>query len=381
MKPTAVAIIAEYVPFHNGHVFQLQQAQQRTQADVTVAIMSGNWTQRGEPAIFDKWTRTKMALASGIDLVVELPAVAAVQPAHLFAQNAIELVQALDCDYLAFGCEHAEWDFNQFTQQQVQPSGTEFADHHRSFPEAFQQALQRELEIELTEPNDTLGFWYAQAVAAHNASLQLVPIKRRVSGHQEQDLHATISSGTAIRKALLAQNRNYLTSVPAATAQLMATAQPVTWEQYWPYLKYAISSHSLAELRNAYQMTEGLEHRIKRAAVAAHSFTEFLELIKTKRYTYPRLQRLCTYILLNYQTTAVAAYQPVLRILGMSTAGQGYLHELKKQLPMPLITTVTKSFLENELQLENRAGLITEMVTGVVQDRRRSVIRTEAIKE
>ncbi|USS89734.1 nucleotidyltransferase [Fructilactobacillus cliffordii] len=381
MKPTAVAIIAEYVPFHNGHLYQLQQAQQRTRAETTVAIMSGNWTQRGEPAIFDKWTRTKMALASGIDLVVELPAVATVQPAHLFAQNAVELVQALDCDYLAFGCEHADWDFNQFTQQQVQLSGAEFADRHLSFPEAFQQALQREEGIELTEPNDTLGFWYAQAIAGQADHLQLVPIKRQVSGHQDHELHATISSGTAIRKALLAHNQNYLTSVPESTAQLMATTQSVTWEQYWPYLKYAINSHSLAELRNIYQMTEGLEHRIKRIAVVARSFTEFLELIKTKRYTYPRLQRLCTDILLNYQAADVANYQPVLRILGMSTAGQRYLHAIKKRLTLPLITTATRSFLENEIQLEVRAGLITEMVTGVVQDRRRSVIRTEAIKE
>ncbi|USS93839.1 nucleotidyltransferase [Fructilactobacillus ixorae] len=377
----AVAVIAEYVPFHNGHLWQLRQAQRLTQANVTVAIMSGNWTQRGEPAVFDKWTRTKMALANGVDLVIELPAVSAVQPAHLFAQRAVELVQALQCDDLSFGSEHPDWDFNQLAQLDVQATGQEFQDHHLNFPTAFRQALLREYGLALQEPNDTLGFWYAQAAGQFPHPVHLVPVKRQGSGHRDQHLGQTISSGTAIRRALLAGDLDYRTSVPDATKQAWAGLTPLDWEQFWPYLKYAITQQTPAELRQIYQMTEGLEYRLQRLAPSAPSFANFLAAVKTKRYTYPRLQRLCTYILLNFQDPAVRAYQPVLRVLGMTTRGQQYLHTVKKHLELPLITTASKTALNQGLALEARAGLVTELVNGRVQDRGRSVIRKPAIKE
>ncbi|USS87587.1 nucleotidyltransferase [Fructilactobacillus hinvesii] len=381
MKPTAVAIIAEYVPFHNGHLLQLQQAKRQTQAEVVIAVMSGNWTQRGEPALFDKWIRTQMALLNGVDLVVELPAVAAVQPAHLFAQYALQLVSALRCDFLAFGCEHANWDFNRWAQHKLEITGTQFLNRNVPFPLAFQKELRQTEGIDLKAPNDTLGFWYAQAAAEVLNRPQLVPIQRQVSEHGEQHLHQSISSGTAIRKAVLAQRQEYRKSVPEPTYRFMQDQTPITWEQFWPQLKYAILTRSPVELRELYQMTEGLEYRLQRVAMKAHSFAELIELVKTKRYTYPRLQRLCTYVLLNYQKQDVASYQPVLRILGMSAAGQRYLHAVKKMVSLPLITTTTKTILANQLLLEERAGLVTELVTGHVQDRKRSVIRKAAIKE
>ena len=343
MTLKAVGIIAEYDPFHNGHLFQLRQAQRLTNADVTVVVMSSNWTQRGEPAIFDKWTRTKMALENEVDLVIELPIQSAVQPASIFAYNAVELIVALKCQSLSFGSESPEFDFNKFKTFEVNTSSN--------------------LEL----PNDTLGFWYAQAVQKLNANLKLVPIARNESNHGDDKLLHQISSGKAIRKAIKNRNSRFINFIPESSVQI-EKLQPLFWDDYWPYLKYEINQASLFDLRNVYQMSDGLEFLFKRAAIKAKNFNEFIELVKSKRYTYTRLQRLCVYVLFKITQQQIDDSSRNLRVLGMTKNGQNYLNQIKKELKLSLISKVDKTVFDRADYLECKAGLLTGTILNNQQD-------------
>lgn len=367
MTLTAVGIITEYDPFHNGHLFQLRSAQQATSADVTVVVMSSNWTQRGEPAIFDKWTRTQMALENGVDLVVELPIQAAVQPASIFAYQAVKLISALKCQFLSFGSEHPEFDFNAFKQFKVETDSSHFKNYRESYPETFRKFMLENYGFNLNSPNDTLGFWYAQAVRQLNSNLELVPIQRRESSHNDADLLQNISSGKAIRKAIKTQNFDFVKFMPETSIR-PEKLYPLFWDDFWPYLKYEINQTELTELRKIYQMSDGLEYLLKKAAIKAKSFTSFIDLIKSKRYTYTRLQRLCVYVLFKMTKQQISASSSNLRVLGMTKMGQAYLNQVKKELDLPLITKVDKKVFDEYDYLDCKAGLLTGMILHNQQD-------------
>ncbi|MEN3240607.1 nucleotidyltransferase [Fructilactobacillus sanfranciscensis] len=367
MTLKAVGIIAEYDPFHNGHLFQLRQAQRLTNADVTVVVMSSNWTQRGEPAIFDKWTRTKMALENEVDLVIELPIQSAVQPASIFAYNAVELIVALKCQSLSFGSESPEFDFNKFKTFEVNTSSNEFKNYQESYPENFRKFILENYGFNLELPNDTLGFWYAQAVQKLNANLKLVPIARNESNHGDDKLLHQISSGKAIRKAIKNRNSRFINFIPESSVQI-EKLQPLFWDDYWPYLKYEINQTSLSDLRNVYQMSDGLEFLFKRAAIKAKNFNEFIELVKSKRYTYTRLQRLCVYVLFKITQQQIDDSSRNLRVLGMTKNGQNYLNQIKKELKLSLISKVDKTVFDRADYLECKAGLLTGTILNNQQD-------------
>ena len=149
----AVGLITEYNPLHNGHRYHLRQAQQLTNADCVIVVMSGDWLQRGEPAILDKWTRAKLALENGADLVIELPVFFATQPAHLFARGGIELLSALDCTSVVFGAEHPELDFQRLATAIAARQGS-FTHYNATFATQFNAALQAATGVTLTAAND-----------------------------------------------------------------------------------------------------------------------------------------------------------------------------------------------------------------------------------
>ncbi|WP_413627230.1 nucleotidyltransferase [Fructilactobacillus vespulae] len=358
MTLKSVGIIAEYDPFHHGHQFQLEAAKEKTGADVVVVVMSSNWTQRGEPAIYDKWTRTQMALNGGADLVVELPIQSAVQPASIFAEKAIELITELKCDYLSFGSEHSEIDFNQLKEIVINSDSDLFNDYQKTFPQIFQAVLQKQLNVDVSSPNDMLGFWYAQAAQRYNPELKLFPISRIESEHNDSVLKHRVSSGKAIRLAIKNGQSQVDDFLPSSVDDL----QPLFWDDYWPFLQYQINQSSLEELRNIYQMSAGLEHLFKKVAIKAKNFAEFIASIKSKRYTYTRIQRLCVYILFKITDQDIIDSQSMLRILGMNNQGKEYLSQLKKTCSVPIISKIDKEAFEKQLYLECKAGTLTGMI-------------------
>lgn len=369
---TVLGIVAEYNPFHNGHAYQLRQAKQQSQADVTVVVMSGNWVQRGEPALIDKWQRTQLALLGGVDLVVELPFQFAVQPAHLFAQGAIQLLSALGCTSLAFGAEHPDLDFETLVANQPTNASSHFKQFDETYPTLFNDYLQARTGMNLRASNDILGFSYVAANRQLARPLEILPIQRQGSSHQETqfDSAATVASGAAIRGAVQSGDWSSVARlVPAETLSALQKNQQVSWNDYWPYLRYQLLSTSLADLHEVYQMSEGIEYRLKQAALTSASFDEFLRAAKTKRFTYARLQRLCVYILLRVNRVELPTEVRYAHVLGFDRLGQQYLNQVKKRSKLPLISRVTDDWINGPYRLDYQAGLMRQMLTEVDQDR------------
>lgn len=385
----AVGVIVEYNPFHNGHAFHLQQAKEKSGADICIAVMSGNFLQRGEPALVSKWSRTEMALLAGVDLVFELPYRFATQKAEIFADGAISILAAANAEAVCFGSE--DGDITSFQETIA------FLDEHKelyqakikqqmkagvSYPQAASNAFldlaPANTMIDLSKPNNILGFQYMKSIHQQNASIRPLTIERKSAGYHDEDFSsATIASATSIRKALFSENKESHSIhqyVPETTYTLLNHYLQMNetlhhWENYWPYLQYKIISSSTAQLKEIYEVEEGIEFLLKKAALHSASFEQFMNQIKSKRYTWTRLQRICVHILTNTTkqemqfSKTTASY---LRLLGMTTKGREYLNKTKKQLHLPLVSKLS-SFRHDEIDLDIKAAQIYALGLPVIR--------------
>lgn len=375
----AAGIIVEYNPFHNGHLYHLSETKKVTGADVIIAVMSGNFLQRGEPAIVSKWTRTEMALLAGCDVVIELPYCYAVQKAEIFANGAISLLNSLFVNKICFGSESGS--INEFlsTLEFMTTNKVQF-DHHvsiymkegNSYPKATSLAF-KELNptsdmIDLSQPNNILGYHYIKAIHDQDTTIKPYTIKRHSAGyHDENFATTTIASATSIRKSIFSSQEKIDTKqvMPIYSYErLMAYLEKQKllhqWENYFCLLKYRILTSSLQELRDIYEMEEGIEHRLVASIKGSNSFIEFMNKLKTKRYTWTRLQRLCVHILTNTKKNEVSQIlktsQPsYIRLLGMNKKGQNYLSSIKKQVAIPIVSTVSSFDHDMGLQMDIKA--------------------------
>lgn len=365
-----VALITEYNPFHNGHLYHLQQAKAITHADAVIVMMSGNYVQRGEPALFDKWTRANEALQNGADAVFELPFSAAVQPAHLFARGAIEQLVALGVSEIVFGVEHAEYDFMQLAKQMPTQSA-EFQRYNQTFASAFNTELERLTGVRLDDPNDILAFGYARAILELGVAMQLTPIKRVQSGYHDETLptDGLIASASAIRKHGASEVTQY---VPAQTALDLANgnAVPAFAQAWWTLLRYRLQTATVAELGRIYQMSEGLEYRLKEASLRHTDYVDFMAHVKTKRFTYARIQRVLLYTLLNVTNDLMRATMqtPTLHLLGFSLQGQEWLGSAKKEFTLPLISKVNHELRDGIFALQYQVDSIYAQLKGDGRD-------------
>lgn len=379
----ALGLVVEYNPFHNGHFYHLSESIKETQADVVIAVMSGNFLQRGEPAIVSKWERAKMALHCGVDLVVELPYAFATQRAETFASGAVSILEALQCQSVCFGSESGEiFPFlhaNEFllqNNQQYEGLIKQYMKTGVSYPTALTLAYQELTAgheiLDLSLPNNILGFHYVKAIFQQQAKMKPYTIKRTSADYHEQNfVSPTIASATSIRKALFSNEGSIINYVPKETLQIMGHYEEQNghlhnWESYFHLLKYTIMTMSEKDLLSIYEVEEGLENRIKKNILNAHSFQNFMEQIKTKRYTWTRLQRLCTHILTKttkHQMSYINPSQtsPYIRLLGMSSKGQGYLNYVKKQLELPLISKLS-TFQHPLLELDLKAAMTYNII-------------------
>lgn len=377
----ACGIVVEYNPFHNGHYYHLQQAKNQTNADCMIAVMSGNFLQRGEPALLSKWERAKCALMGGADLVVELPYPFATAHAPLFAKGSISLLHALRADAVCFGSEAGNIDLfyqtieflsdHKDTYEQAIKS---FAAKGYSYPKAaslaFETISSGESLLDLTKPNNILGFEYVKTIVEESYHMKAETIKRMGAGYHDLDVtKGQIASATGIRNMIFSQAaaidelRDF---VPLGTYAILKSADRLlNWEAFFPFLQYRVLSSSPEELKQIYEMEEGLEYRLKNVMKDAENFQSFMHAFKTKRYTWTRLQRLCLHLLNNVKKQEIkpllAGKPPYIRILGMSKTGQAYLHRVKKKLELPLVTSISK-FDHPMLELEKKTSSIYALV-------------------
>jgi len=376
----AVGLVVEYNPFHNGHAFHLEQAKKITGADIVIVAMSGNFLQRGEPALVSKWKRTEMALSSGADIVFELPYVFATQKAETFANGAVSILEAAGCQSLCFGSESGHINSFQQTLTHLENNKEQYNNRVKfhlnkgnSYPKAaslaFLELSSSNDFIDLSKPNNILGYHYLKAAHDQHASINICTVTRKSADYHDQHFTSeSIASATSIRKALFSADgqissiRQY---VPSSTySNLLKYKEKYGlyhhWEQYWPYLKFRFMQITAEQLNTIYEVEEGLENRILPIALQAESYQQFMEKLKTKRYTWTRLQRACVHILTNstkeemYMETEKAEY---LRLLGMTMKGKAYLNKNKGNLGLPLISRISARH-NKQLTLDIRASRV-----------------------
>lgn len=320
---TVTGIIAEFNPFHNGHKYLLEQAE-----GLKIVAMSGNFVQRGEPAIVDKWTRAQMALENGADLVVELPFLVAVQSADHFAKGAVEILSRLGIDQLTFGTEEV-LDYQSIATVYSEQAA-EMEAFLRSLPEdlSYPQKTQKMWEtfagVEFTgdTPNHILGLAYAKACAGK--AIVLKPIQRQGAGYHSEEKEVAYASATSLR--LHKEDQDFVDKF-MPNSQLFQSAPQVTWEDYYQLLNYQILTHP--DLTQIFQVNEELANRIKDAIRSASSVGDLVDQVATKRYTKARVRRILTYILVGAREENLPT---AIHVLGFTEKGQAHLKSLKGQV-------------------------------------------------
>lgn len=400
-------IIVEYNPLHYGHLLHLQRTREKTECDAIVAVMSGGFTQRGEPAIFSKWARTEMALHAGCDLVIELPSAYTVQPAEWFAYGAVSLLEAMGLvDSLVFGSESGSLSPLKALADLLTNESPELRlliqNHLKegiSYPAALGQAVASLYSIPdqatslLDQPNNTLGLQYMIALNRLNSSILPETIQREQSQyHDLQPTHEHIASATAVRRLLFSDVQQAIPYLPASTMSIIereiaAGRGPVKLDQLWQSLFQQITIHSPQQLAQYYDMSEGLEYRFKKIlpTLQNYSITDLMTALKTKRYTYTRLQRLIAHLLLGHTKSVLNIEQLAqgpgyIRVLGFTDTGRELLRQMKKTASLPVITKPTDTD-HVHMELDIRASAIQASCFAVQQsstlysDYRRSPIR------
>ena len=349
----ALGLIVEYNPFHNGHLHHLQASISLTKPDVVVAVMSGHFTQRGEPTIVNKWKRAEMALSAGIDLVIELPYAFGVRAADTFAKGSVSILNALGVEELVFGSESAvlkdliELE-NASRSDEFQMQVHEYLKKGMSLPKAHALVDAR---LEQRAPNNTLGIQYLRAIREFDSNMTPHTIARKGASYNDEtpsDTH--IASATAVRR-LIEAGKEYDAYVPDDIHSLLRADEFVgiqSWENHFVVLKQKILTLGTDELEKIHDMIEGLEHRFYSVAMKSSNFKDFLRNILTKRYTKTRIQRICANILTHTTQAKISVWQldkgtPYVRVLGFSEKGRNYLRHIKDDVQIPIYSTFGKS--------------------------------------
>lgn len=372
-----VGIIAEYNPFHKGHAYQLQKAKELAGADYAVVVLSGNFVQRGLPALADKYVRTEMALHAGADLVVELPCVYAVGSAEAFAQGAVSVLNALGCvDALCFGSEAGRLDtllpyarlfeeepplYRSLLQENLknglsypaarrEASETYFQLTERIFPCCAEDAdLKKSGFSPLDEPNNILGIEYCRALLRQESAIRPLTLSRRSSGYHSLSLDTEMASATAIRRAVLSGGKERLEAygqLPEYAGSLLQkallNASPVTLDDFSSILSYRLLSLKKEELAAFEDVGEELAARMEKLLFQFTGAEAFADLVKTRRFTHTRITRALCHILLNLRQEDAdrrkAQGWPVyLRALGFRKSSSPLLAAVKEKSAVPLL--------------------------------------------
>jgi len=391
-----LGIITEYNPFHNGHLYHLYKAKEISKADYVIAVMSGNFLQRGEPAIINKWARTKMALNAGVDLIIEIPFVFSTQDANGFAFGAVKLLDSLQIiDYLCFGCETDNLDtlysISNFLHVEPQEykelivynykSGYEFpkarsktvCDYHRIFGiDGLEKISPLELSKLLKYPNNILALEYIKHLLNLKSKIKPLSIKRMGASYHQKNIKGKISSATSIRNEILNNLNSPKTDLfrlnnkikstippsgfPVLERELRDGRGPITLDSYRQYILATMRRKSLEDISRIHGVTEGLENRIKKASLKSYTVEQLINSIKTRRYTRTKIQRIILHLMMNLSKKDVKIFNrcgPLYaRVLGFSKKGKTLLRTIKKNSSTPLISKLS-NYLRQIISEEN----------------------------
>lgn len=352
----SIGIVAEYNPFHNGHLYQLKKIKEMFPNDIVIIVLSGHFMQRGETSIINKWDKTNLALLYGADLVIELPFPFATQSADFFAKGALKILNSIKIDTLIFGSESNDLNLLKETAENILENNRKiktYLDEGLNYPSAISKSLSI-----TSNPNDILGITYIKEIIKNKYNITPVSILRTNDYHGKTKYKDMISA-SYIRENY--QSKNIYKYLPKESFQLLKENVSLI-ENYFPYLKYQIILN--LDCLNIFQsVDEGIENRIIKYIFEVNSVKELIEKIKCKRYTYNRIQRMLTHILCGFTKKDAQEMQDIryIRILGFNQSGQKYLNKIKKEIEIPIITNLSKiknSMIDLELKSTKIYSLI-----------------------
>ena len=341
MFKNVIGLIVEYNPFHNGHLHHIQEIDRLFEDNIKIAVMSGDYVQRGEPSLINKFEKTKIALSQGVDIVIELPAFYSTQSAEIFAKGSINLLNKLSCSHIVFGSESNDLEKLKriatiSMTKEFELSLREFLAEGFSYPTAFSKALFDEK----LSSNDILALEYLKAIKAINPKIEAYCIKREKTGYYD-DEKDNFASATHIRKILLDYNKkkedklNKIKNlIPEFSYKILEENFGVfsCLSDFYDLIKYnIIKNHS--NLKNIQDLEVGLENRLYKYSLENLKFEDFFNKVLTKRITISRLQRILLHSLFGLTETITERVKnkvSFVKILGFSTKGQEYLNYLKK---------------------------------------------------
>ncbi len=352
-----IGIIAEYNPFHNGHLYMINKIKEMYPDSTLVCVMSGHFTERGDVAIINKWKRTEIALNNKIDLVIELPFVYASQSCDYFAYGAIKILNSLRVDKLVFGTESNDIEMLnrladiQINNKEYDSLVKKYMDDGLNYPTAMSKALHDISKVKIDLPNDLLGLSYIKEIKKQKSNIEAISIKRD-NNYNSLELNDTIASASAIRHAIM-NHVDVKKFVPYDTYTRLDNLH--INNEYFKLLKYRILTTDISIYQG---VDEGLKYRILKYINKANNYYELMDLVKTKRYTYNKLSRMFMHILCAFTKEEAKNIDiEYIRVLGFSEQGRIYLNKAKKYSDIPIITGYS-NIKSKVLDIENRVNKI-----------------------
>lgn len=357
-----IGIICEYNPFHNGHLYQIKKIKETYKDSLIIVCLSSCFMQRGEASILNKWDKTRLAIESGVDLVLELPFAFATQYQDIFAKGALTILNHLKIDTLVFGseCDDVELLKNLASVQLKDESYNylvkRYLDLGLNYPTSLSKALFDITGVKLDKPNDLLALAYVKEIIKNNYDIEPFSI-RRTSDYHNSNLDSDIVSASTIRK-LLKDGVNVNNYLPYNIYDYLSE---IDEDKYFALLKYQIINN--VDCLDKFQtVDEGIENRIIKYINMVNSKEKLILKVKSKRYTYNKINRMFTHILTNFTKEDAKNLEiEYLRVLGFNTRGKNYLNKIKKDIDIPIINKYIPNMYKC-LDIEFRVSLIYSLI-------------------
>lgn len=357
-----IGIIAEYNPFHLGHLYQINKIKEMYKDSIIIAIVSSSFTQRGDVSILNKWDKARIALDNGIDLVIELPYFYAGQSSDIFAKGAVTILNYLGIDTLVFGMESD--DINnlklmadiQLNDKNYNNIVKEYLSNGYNYPTALSKAIKDILNLDIYLPNDLLALSYIKQVKLINNNINVIGIKR-TNDYHSKEITSNIVNASLIREQFK-NNLDISNYIPSYDTNKLYN---VSVNDFYPLLKYQILNN-INNLDKFLTVDEGIDNRIKKYIKNSNNWNELVNNIKTKRYTYNKINRMFMHILFNLtkdeSKNIVIDY---VRVLGFNSKGRSYLNKIKKNKDINIVTNY-KDGISKLFDLENRVNNIYAII-------------------
>lgn len=356
-----VGIIAEYNPFHNGHLYHLNKVKNMFPNSYLILVLIGNFTQRADISIINKWDKTKIALECGFDLVVELPYNIATSSASIYALGAIKILNELNCDYLVFGSETN--DVEKFKEIAIKTNKNKsyqdkikyFLDKGFNYPKSCSLALEHLFKDKIDKPNDVLALEYVRSIINLKSKIKPISIKR-TNNYNDTNINDKITSASSIRKNI-SNKELIINTLPKKSYDLINN---INYDDFFKYLKYEILTND--NLNDVLDVDEGIENKLKKEIISVDKLEDLILKVKSKRYSYNRIKRMLLHILTKTKKDYDKDVKYI-RVLGMNLNGMKILKEAKKNSNLQIVTKFKKEYyklFEDDIKASKLYSLLTK---------------------